>query len=138
MIIGALLFQTLFLFFPSIHDSDLKTTLVLYGISYKIIEFLLTMLVPLLVAAKNRKGVDKMTPSGTMLTVVNVFYYMGIFVLYGIVNLITFLKGTETDNHKDKLYTKIDRCVIILLLVLALIPTAPLVKHEYNNFNWRA
>jgi hypothetical protein len=128
MILGALFFQTIFLFFPSVHDSDLKATLVLYGMSYKIMEFLLTILVPLLVAA-NRKEKDNLTPSGTMLTVVNVFFYLGIFILYGIVNLIPFAKDQSASKNKGvTTFTTLDRTIIIIIMILSLIPTASLAK----------
>ena len=59
-----------------------------------------------------------------MLAVVNVFYYIGIFALYGSVNLITLLKDKE-DKHT---YLAVYRVAIILILLLSLVPTASLVK----------
>jgi hypothetical protein len=95
--------------------------------------YLLCLLIPLLIAYKDKKN-DKFgfTRSGTVMAVINIGYYIVVFSAFGISQNVVSLIDWNGKNEEV-----IDRAVIVGLMFISLLPTFNTVKKEYRDFDWR-
>ena len=70
-----------------------------------------------------------------MLGVINVGYFVTVIAVYIPLTNIAIIFNEEKD---DKLLFRLERIIIIVLMLVSLIPTAKTVKQEYADFNWRS
>jgi hypothetical protein len=95
--------------------------------------FLITILIPLLVSARQRTSLFEVTRSGT---VIGVIYVMIFFFVFIIVDSFTGTYLVFLPEFKGKV--AIARSTIILLMIAALIPTYKLAKKEFKKFDFRS
>jgi len=75
------------------------------------------------------------TTSGTLLAVINSSYFTLVFIVYSIMGEMNFaLVDLKLENNQHKILT---RLLVIVFMLVSLIPTASIVKAEYQNFDFR-
>ena len=93
--------------------------------------FLLTILIPLLIAGRQRKSLFEVTRSGTVLAVILVISEISVFM---ITNIIVGINGFIEEPESK---VRLGRVAILLLMIAALLPTYTLAKMELKKFDWR-
>jgi len=100
----------------------------------------LELLIPLLIAYKARNSAhnfEEINKAGTMLAVINVGYFVTVFAVYLPLTNISSVFQFDSNDDKYRLF-KIERGIIIVLMLVSLVPTHKIVKQEYQNFDWRS